>query len=128
MMQPHFPHQLIIPPLIQEQLMVSPQRRIRLTVLVQIRSMRETAVTRSMREQYHALPHVQEDADAAATLLHVLVAAAFVLVLHAAHSLRAEYVAAEEADGGICDFFAGCRTFAFDCFFGEGVVGLWKAD
>ena len=77
------------------------------------------------------IPAVDEDADAAAALLHVLPAAAALAVLgafHAAGGLRAEDGGAEEADGRVGDFLAGCRALALDGFFRERVVVFGQAD
>lgn len=124
MPQPNLPHQLIIPPLIQKQLMVPSERRIRLPMAIQIRRVRETPAHRRVQEQHHALADIDEDADLAAALLHVLPAAAAGIVVrpsgafHAAGGLGAEDGAAEEADGWVGDFFACGRATAFDGFFG----------
>jgi len=128
MHQPHLPHQLIIPPLIQEQLMMPPERRIRLTMLIQIRSVRITPIARSMGKENHALADIDEEADFAAAFAHVLVAAAFVLVFHAANGLGAEDFTAEQADGWVGDFFASRWAFVFDGFFGQGVVVFRQSD
>jgi len=128
MHQPHLPHQLVIPPLIQKQLMMPPERRVRLTMFIQIRSVRITSIARPMREEHHALANIDEEAYFAAAFAHVLITAAFVLVFHAADGLGAEDLATEQADGWVGNFFAGRRAFVFDGFFGESVVVLWQAN
>lgn len=97
-------------------------------MLIQIRRVRETPITRSMGEQNHTLPNIDEHADFAAAFLHVLVASAFVLCCHAAYRLRAEDGTAEETDGWIGDFLACGWTFAFDGFFREGVICFWQSN
>lgn len=97
-------------------------------MLIQVRRVRITPIARPMREEHHALANIDEEADFATAFAHVPVAAAFVLVFHAADGLGAEDLAAEEADGWVGDFFAGRWAFVFDGFFGEGVVVLWQAD
>jgi hypothetical protein len=104
MSQPDLSHQFVIPLLVQEQLMVPSKRRIRLTMTIQVRRVRETAAHGLVQEEHHALADVDENANAAAALLHVLPAAAALAVLgafHAARRLRAEDGGAEEADGRV---------------------------
>ena len=131
MTQPHLTHQFVVPLLVQEQLVMASERGIRLAVAVEVRRVGEAAAHRLVQEEYHALADVDEDADAAAALLHVLPAAAALVVLgalHAAGGLRAEDGGAEEADGRVGDFLAGRRAFALDGFFGERVVVFGQAD
>lgn len=131
MSKPHLPHQLVIPLLIQEQLMVPPQRRIRLAMTIKVRRVRKAAAHWLVQEEHHALADVDEDADSPAAFLHVLPAAAALAVVgafHAAGCLGAEDGGAEEADGRVGDFFAGCGAFALDGFFGQGVVVFGQAD
>lgn len=131
MTKPNLPHQLIIPLLIQEKLMVPPERRIRLAVTVQERRVREAATRWLVQEEHHTLANVDEDADSSATLLHVLPAAAAlagVSSFHAAGCLGAEDGGAEKADRGVGDFLAGRGTLAFDGFFREGVVVLGQTN
>ena len=111
--------------------MVAAQGRVRLAVTIEVGGVREAAAHGLVQEEHHALADVDEDADAAAALLHVLPAAAALAVLgafHAAGGLRAEDGGAEEADGRVGDFFAGCGTLALDRFFGQHVVVLGQAD
>lgn len=120
MTQPNLPHQLIVPLLVQKQLMVATQRRIRLAVTVEVRRVREAAAHGLVQEEHHALADVDEDADAPAALLHVLPAPAALVVLgpfHAAGRLGAEDGGAEEADRRVGDFFACRGTLAPDGFF-----------
>ena len=65
MIQPHIPQQNIIPLLIQIQLVMPPQRRINLAMLIQIRREKPTAVC-AIEEQNHALAHVDEESNVAA--------------------------------------------------------------
>ncbi len=58
-MKPHVPEQSIIPSLIQEQLAISPQTWVDLSVLVQIRSKRP-ATSVAVKIEYSALPNVDE--------------------------------------------------------------------
>lgn len=72
MVQPHLPNQHIIPLLIQEQLMVPPQRRIHFAMLIQIRRRKPAPIgaCAAVQEQHHALAHVEEEADFAAAPKH----------------------------------------------------------
>ncbi len=81
-----------------------------------------------MHKQHHAFADIDEDADLAAAVRHVLSTAAFGFFGHTADGLGAEDGAAEEADGRVGDVFACFGAAAFDCFFGEGVVGFGEAD
>jgi hypothetical protein len=65
MIQPHIPQQNIIPLLIQKQLVMPPQSRINLAMLIQIRREIPTAVC-TIEEQNHALAYVDEEADVGA--------------------------------------------------------------
>lgn len=62
MVQPNLPKQLIIPLLIQEKLMVPPQRRVRLPMLIEIGCvMPRTMLT--VQEQNHAFADIYETAN-----------------------------------------------------------------
>jgi len=64
--EPQFPNQNIIPLLVQEKLMVPPQRGINLTVLIEVRRMEPAAIFVEA-EQYHALADVEKDANVITT-------------------------------------------------------------
>jgi hypothetical protein len=64
-LQPDLPQQRIIPPLIQEKLVVPAQRRVYFTVLVEIRRDSPGPVVK-VEEQNHAFADVNEETDLAA--------------------------------------------------------------
>lgn len=75
MIQPSIPIQLIIPFLVEVELMVPPQGRIGLAVPVEVGRMRPTAIA-VVHVQRHAFSNIDEDADVASAFRHVLLAAA----------------------------------------------------
>jgi len=121
--QPSLTIQFIIPLLIQHQLLPRPQSKIMLPILRQIRRLEPCAVAlpgdltrrtgrrNDMQQCDHALADQKEYADGATSTLglgDVLVAATELAVAFAADGLRAEDVAAEEAERWICEVLAGC--------------------
>lgn len=66
MIEPDVPKQLVVPALVEEQLVMTPQRRVNLTVLVEVRRVRPGAVL-AVHEEDHALADVDEDANCTAT-------------------------------------------------------------
>lgn len=131
MAKPYLTHQLVVALLVEEELVMPSERRIRLAMAVEVRCVGEAAAHGLVQEKHHALADVDEDADAAAALLHVLPAATALTVLwtlHTASRLRAEDGGAEQAHGGVSDLFACRGTPAFDGFFCQGVVVLGQAD
>jgi len=66
MIEPHVSVDLVVPFLVEEELVMPSQRRIDLSMLVEVRGVKPAAVT-SMLEQDHAFPDVDEHAHVLAT-------------------------------------------------------------
>jgi hypothetical protein len=64
-LQPHLPQQRIVPLLVEEELVVASQRRIHLTMFIEVRGDVPGAVV-EVEEENHAFADVQEEADLAA--------------------------------------------------------------
>lgn len=74
MREPHVAQELVVPLLVEEKLVVSPQRWVHLAVLVEVRCMRPAAMV-VMHKQHHAFSNVDEDAyiaSAPVTLISAL--------------------------------------------------------
>ena len=98
MLQPDVSKQTVVPFLLEEQLVVSAQCRIRFAMLVQVRRVGPAAVV-AVQEEDHTLAHVDEQSYGAATGAHVLVATSFTCgFVAAAAGLAAENGAAEETE------------------------------
>jgi hypothetical protein len=65
-LEPYFPQQCIVPPLVEEQLVMASQRWIYLTVLVQVRRDGPGTVV-EVEEEDHTLADVYEESNLAAT-------------------------------------------------------------
>ena len=63
MPQPNLPHQLVVPLLVEEQLVVAAQGRVRLAVAVEVGGVREAAAHGLVQEEHHALADVDEQSN-----------------------------------------------------------------